>query len=161
MNQDYPDRIFDVLIRRASSNDIQIIVSLMSQGALEGAKNKPIPEPLPEGYSQAFQKIEKDPNQSLMVAETNGEVIGTFQLSFLTYLQGGGQEDCQIESVFIAVKWRGKGIGSHMMKWAIEAAKNRNCRRLQLTTHKKRKNAHRFYERLGFELSHEGAKMQL
>jgi hypothetical protein len=32
---------------------------------------------------------------------------------------------------------------------------------MQLTTHKTRKDAHRFYERLGFDMSHEGMKLTL
>ncbi len=88
-------------------------------------------------------------------------MVGTFQLSFLTYIAGAGRTDCQIESVHVDNAWRSNGIGSQMMSWAIALAKERSCRRLQLTTNKKRKDAHRFYERLGFKLSHEGAKLEL
>ena len=96
-----------------------------------------------------------------MVADISGEVVGTFHLTFLTYLAGAGREDCQIEAVHVDSGWRNHGIGSAMMHWSINAAKERKCRRLQLTTNKKRKDAHRFYQRLGFKLSHEGAKLDL
>lgn len=115
MSEEYPDKCFDVIIRRAVLNDIQTIVTLINQGALEGTKSIPYTAPITEGYYQAFQKIDKDANQCLMVAEIQDEVVGTFQLSFLTYLQGCGQKDCQIESVFIASKWRGQGIGTTMI----------------------------------------------
>jgi GNAT superfamily N-acetyltransferase len=79
----------------------------------------------------------------------------------MTYLSGAGRYDCQIEDVHVDRFWRNRGIGSLMMRWAIEFASARDCRRVQLTTDKRRKDAHRFYERLGFILSHEGAKLML
>ena len=89
-----------------------------------------------------------------MVAEVSGKIVGTFHLTFLIYLAGAGREDCQIEAVHVDAAWRNHGLGTKMMDWAIDAAKRRGCRRLQLTTNKNRKDAHRFYERLGFSLSH-------
>jgi len=161
MANTFTNSSFKALIRRAVSNDIERIVNLMNQGAPEGGKNQSPTNLILNDYYAAFQKIEKDPNQYLMVAEINKEVIGTFQMSFLSYLSGAGQEDCQIENVFIAPEWRAKGVGTQMMNWAINHAKNSNCRRIQLTSNKKRKDAHRFYERLGFQSSHDGFKLQL
>jgi GNAT superfamily N-acetyltransferase len=154
-------RFPDLVIRRARVEDLSSILSLISDGTPEGTPSTIIPDPLPNGYFEAFSRIDSEPNQALMVGELNGEVVGTFQLSFLTYLSGAGREDLQIESVHVAKEHRGKGLGASMMKWAIAAARQKDCRRVQLTTNKKRIDAHRFYENLGFKLSHEGAKMNL
>jgi GNAT superfamily N-acetyltransferase len=45
--------------------------------------------------------------------------------------------------------------------WAIDEARRRGCRLVQLSTNKSRSDAHRFYERLGFVASHEGMKLPL
>lgn len=151
----------DILIRRATRDDVDRIVRMANHGGPEGKPRKNLPEVLPDAYFKAFANIDADPQQLLMVAEHDGVVIGTFQMTYLMYLTAGGPEDCQIESVHITEAWRGHGIGTEMMEWAIDHAKKRGCRRVQLTTNKKRKDAHRFYERLGFQLTHEGAKLEL
>lgn len=151
----------DIHIRRATREDVDRIVRIANNGGPDGKPRADLPEVLPDAYFKAFLSISNDPQQLLMVAEHNGVVIGTFQMTYLTYLTAGGRDDCQIESVHIAEAWRGHGIGTEMMEWAIAQAKEHGCRRVQLTTNKKRKDAHRFYERLGFKLTHEGAKLEL
>jgi len=150
-----------VKIRRATSEDVDRIVRLSNDGGPDGNPKAILPDILPEGYFKAFERISSDPSNALMVAEMDGQIVGTFHLTFLTYLAGSGKDDLQIEAVHVDREWRGKGIGSQMMAWAIATARERGCRRVQLTTNKKRKDAHRFYQRLGFELSHEGAKYLL
>jgi GNAT superfamily N-acetyltransferase len=48
-----------------------------------------------------------------------------------------------------------------MMAWALERARQRGCHLMQLTSHKSREDAHRFYEKLGFTKSHIGMKISL
>ena len=48
-----------------------------------------------------------------------------------------------------------------MMLWAMARARQRGAHLMQLTTHKTRLDAHRFYERLGFKGSHIGMKISL
>lgn len=151
----------DIHIRRATVADVDRIVRLANSGGPDGKARNELPDVLDDAYFAAFQRIDADPQQALMVAEHGGVVIGTFQMTYLTYLAAAGREVCQIESVHIAEAWRGHGIGTEMMEWAIAQAHKRGCRRVQLTTNKKRKDAHRFYERLGFKLTHEGAKLEL
>ena len=153
--------IFDCKIRPATRTDVDAIVRISNDGGPDGKPKAILPSVLPDIYLQAFDRISSDKNQALMVVENEGVVIGTFHMTYLTYLEAAGREDCQIEAVHVAKSWRGRGVGTHMMQWAIAQAKQRDCRRVQLTTNKKRKDAHRFYERLGFKLSHEGAKLEI
>ena len=153
--------ILDVTIRRAERADVEQIVRLANNGGPNDKPRELLPETLSNGYFKAFDRIDRDANQLLMIAEMDGRVVGTFHLTFLTYLAGAGKEDCQVESVHVAAEWRGKGIGKQMMNWAIDTAKRRDCRRVQLTTDKQRHDAHRFYLGLGFAFSHEGAKLSL
>ncbi len=151
----------ELVPRRATSTDVPKIVRLANSGGPDGKPREILSDVLPYYYEEAFQRIEKDPNALLMVVEKDGNIIGTFQINFLTYLAGKGSSDMQIEAVHVDSRFRSLGIGSQMMKWAISEAKKRKCRRIQLTTNKLRKDAHRFYERLGFEASHEGMKLVL
>lgn len=112
-------------------------------------------------YAQAFAAIAADPNQILAVAEAGGEVAGCFQLTFIPGLSRKGQWRGQIEAVRIRRDLRGKGIGREMMNWAIVLCREKGCGLVQLTTDKQRKDAHRFYESLGFTASHEGMKFRL
>ena len=116
--------------------------------------------PLPVDYLNAFEKINSDENQELIVVENEDlEIIGTLQLSFIQYLTYRGGIRAQIEAVRIRNDKRGLGIGKIMFEWAINRAKERKAHLLQLTTDKKRPKAIKFYEKLGFKQSHEGMKM--
>ncbi len=111
-------------------------------------------------YLKAFEKINADENQELMVLESeNHEVIGTFQLSFIQYLSYCGSVRAQIENVMVRKDQRGLGIGKLMFEWAINRAKERYAHVLQLTSDKKRPRAIKFYEDLGFIATHEGMKL--
>lgn len=115
-----------------------------------------------ERYEQAYQIISKDPNQELMVVENDvGEIVGTFHLTFIQYLTHQGSIRVQIESVRVREDHRGKGIGEKMFQWAINRAKEKGARVVQLTSDKKRPDAIRFYEKLGFTASHEGMKLSI
>lgn len=148
-----------IIFRKARSGDVDTIVRLANRGGPEGKPRAALPEVLPAGYRQAFATIDSDPHQALMVVEEGGAIIGTFHMTFITYLAGGGRPDLQIEAIHVAAAYRGRGIGTRMLEWAIAKARAKNCRRVQLTTDKRRRDAHRFYERLGFVFSHEGAKL--
>ena len=76
----------------------------------------------------------------------------------LTY-QGGWR--AQIEGVRIDAGVRAQGLGRALFEWAIARAHERGCHLVQLTTDKRRPDAHRFYESLGFVASHEGMKLTL
>jgi len=97
----------------------------------------------------------------LIVAERAGEVIGTLHLIFLPSVSFQGALRAQVESVRVDKRFQSRGIGSQMMKWTMELAAQRGARVVQLTTHKTRVDAHRFYERLGFRGSHLGMKLSL
>jgi GNAT superfamily N-acetyltransferase len=67
----------------------------------------------------------------------------------------------QIEGVRVAASERGTGMGHVMLEWAVAECRKRRCGLVQLTTDKRRPDAHRFYEALGFQATHEGYKLAL
>jgi GNAT superfamily N-acetyltransferase len=147
--------------RKAVKEDVPFIVQLLANDKL-GSLREDFQNPLPDRYYQAFEKINTDPNQDLIVVENdNTEVVGTLQLSFIQYLTYQGGIRAQIEAVRIREDVRGGGIGQLMMEWAINRAKEINAHLLQLTTDKTRPEAIKFYEKLGFRASHEGMKLSL
>ena len=150
----------EILFRIATKADLASIVRLLANDDL-GSQRERDEDPLPESYYSAYVDINKDPNHELIVAEQSGEVIGTAHLMFLASISYQGNLRAQIESVRIDTRYQSRGIGSQMIKWAIERAKARGAHVVQLTTHKSRKDAHRFYERLGFKGTHLGMKLSL
>ena len=150
----------DVLFRVAARPDLPTIVRLLADDDL-GSQRERNEVPLPASYYSAFEEINRDPNHELIVAEVSGEVIGTLHLMFLPSISYQGGLRAQVESVRIDTQYQGQGIGSQMMKWAIGRAKVRGAHIVQLTTHKSREDAHRFYERLGFKGTHLGMKLSI
>lgn len=117
--------------------------------------------PLPTSYIKAFEAITTDPNNELIVACDGHEVIGVQQITFTPYITHQGGWRATIEGVRTSTSVRGKGVGTKLIKWAIQRAEERGCHLVQLTTDKKRPDALRFYERLGFKATHEGLKLKL
>ena len=150
-----------MIFRQATRNDVQAIVKMLADDEL-GKKRENFQRPLADEYLIAFENINSDGNQELIVVENKKlEVIGTLQLSFIQYLTFRGGIRAQIEAVRVRKDQRGTGLGTEMFEWAIDRAKKRGAHLLQLTTDKKRPDALRFYENLGFKSSHEGMKMHL
>jgi ribosomal protein S18 acetylase RimI-like enzyme len=148
------------VLRRAVADDLPAIVAMLADDTL-GAAREDARLPLAQAYLDAFAAIAADPNQLLAVAELEGAVAGTLQVSFLAGLSQQGAWRGQIEAVRVASGFRGRRLGEAMIAWAVEQCRARGCRMVQLTTHKSRKDAHRFYERLGFKPTHEGFKLAL
>ncbi|MBK6878683.1 MAG: GNAT family N-acetyltransferase [Ignavibacteria bacterium] len=148
-------------IRKAELNDLSQIAKILAGDKL-GRFREEFAEPLPVNYIDAFEKIDANPSQILLVAEgETGQVVGTMQLSFIQYLTYRGGLRAQAEAVFVREDCRGKGVGSRLMKYAIEQSMQRGAHLLQLTTDKQRPEAVKFYEKLGFKASHEGMKLHI
>lgn len=146
--------------RDATADDMLAIVRLLHDD-VNGRLREDVSEPLHPGYAAAFAAIEADANQRLIVAELNGRVVGTMQLSFLPGLSFRGAWRGQIENVRIASDLRGSGLGARMIDWALEQCRVRRCRFAQLMSQNDRVDAHRFYTRLGWKKSHAGFKIDL
>ncbi|MGH3449017.1 MAG: GNAT family N-acetyltransferase [Nocardioidaceae bacterium] len=145
-------------LRRAERTDVAAIVDLIVADQI-GATRDGGADLAP--YRRAFEAINADPAQLLLVAVADERVVGTMQLTVIPGMARRGALRAQIEAVRVATDHRGNGLGGAMMRWAIEEARRRRCALVQLTTDKRRTDAHRFYARLGFTASHEGMKLRL
>ncbi|MDQ3289448.1 MAG: GNAT family N-acetyltransferase [Pseudomonadota bacterium] len=150
----------DLTFRAAERNDLPAIVGMLADDPL-GARRESFSDPLAASYLAAFDAIDVDPNNELVVAVANGEVIGVLQVTFIPCLTYRGGWRALIEGVRVSSNARSSGTGGEMIRWAIERARQRGCLMVQLTTDKTRTDALRFYERLGFVASHHGMKLML
>lgn len=150
----------ELAFRDARADEIAAILELARSGAVEEDAAAPV-DPDHPGYLAAFEAIQADPNHRLIVAERDGEIIGSLQLSFLPGLTRQGMWRGQLENIHVREDQRGAGVGFRMIAWAIERCREKGCGLVQLTSNKKRDRAHKLYRTLGFEPTHEGFKRTL
>lgn len=150
----------DLQFRRAQRADLEAIVAMFADDEL-GRLREDASLPLNQKYTTAFENIDGDDNQYLLVAEQGGELIGFLQITFIPTLSRLGSTRAQVESVRVTSKLRGKGIGTRMMEETIRICRARGCYLIQLTTDIKRQKTRQFYEALGFETTHHGMKLML
>jgi len=146
--------------RQALAADLPFIIALIVEDSVVDSGDA-VAAALDASYRDALAAIDADPNQEMWIVEHEGEPVGCFQLSYLPGLMRRGMWRGQIEVVHVLEARRNLGLGSQMMQWAVERCRQRGCGMVQLTSNKRRLDAHRFYERLGFLKSHEGFKLYL
>ena len=150
----------EIAFRAARADDLATIVGMLVDDSL-GKQRESLDGELPGAYVDAFAEIDRDPNNELLLATLDDAVIGVLQLTFIPYLTYQGSWRLLIEGVRVHESHRGRGVGQAMFEEAIRRARSRRCRIVQLTSDKRRLDAQRFYERLGFVASHEGYKLHL
>lgn len=160
----------ELQIRPATRHDLPAIVELLADDPLGQTRESPS-DPAP--YRAAFEAIDADPHQLLVVAEfaagagddggdgAGRTVAATMQLTFIPGLSRRGAWRAQVEGVRVAAAARGHGLGERLIRWAVDQARARGAALVQLTSDNSRPGAHRFYQRLGFVASHTGFKLDL
>ncbi len=150
----------DLSARLAEEKDLSEIVRLLIKDEL-GATRETLADPLLSSYGHIFQSIREDKNQALWVVTHNESVIATCHLTFIPSLSFKGSWRLNIENIHVDTRFQNQGIGTWMLQKAINLGREKDCNIVQLTTHKKRSRAKIFYEKLGFEATHEGMKLYL
>jgi ribosomal protein S18 acetylase RimI-like enzyme len=146
--------------RQATREDLPEIVRMLADDFL-GSQRERYENPLRESYLKAFEEIQIDKNNELIVAELDGAIVGNLQITFTPSISFQGGKRATVESVRVDEKFRGQGIGRELMLFAIGRAREEKCVSMQLTTNADRTDAHRFYENLGFKGTHLGMKLSL
>lgn len=144
-----------VSIRLARREDVPAMIAMLADDHLGRARER-LEDPLPEVYYEAFERVQREPALTLVVAESEGRVVGCLQLAVLPGISSQGGSRGLLEDVRVAADCRSRGIGEQLVQWAIAEAKSRGCILVELLTHTSRVDAQRFYKRLGFEASHVG-----
>jgi GNAT superfamily N-acetyltransferase len=154
--------VSSLVCRRAARADLPRLLELLADddlGRLREASATAEP-----AYTRAFEAIDTDPNQLLLVgvdSRDGARIVAMLQLTFIPGLSRRGAWRANIESVRVASARRGRGIGAWIIREALLRARERGCAIAQLTSDKRRTEAHRFYGQLGFSASHEGFKLTL
>lgn len=144
----------DVTVRDATVDDAERLVQLLVGGTLRAAEDPSDLAP----YRAAIREMAASSSSVIMVAEVAGSVVGMCQLFWFRHLQERGGLSAEIESMHVDATMRGRGVGAVLLDAAVKRAAALGCYRVQLTSHRSRVDAHRFYERHGFEPSHVGFK---
>ena len=143
--------------REATRADVPVVVALLADDMLgqgrEGTDLAP--------YLAAFDAMQDEGSNRLIVAEKDGRVVACYQLTLISGLSLTAARRAQIEGVRVATDLRGQGLGAALMADAEDRARAAGCLLIQLTTNATRTEAHRFYARLGFTPSHIGFKKTL
>ena len=146
-------------MRPATRDDLPAIVAMYADDRL-GAERETPGDLAP--YEAAFDRLTATRGVSTVhVAERDGQIVGTLQLTIIPSLSHRGGSRAHVEAVRVAAAARSGGIGSAMMEWVIDEARRQECRMVELTSNRTRTDAARFYERLGFVASHTGFKYAL
>lgn len=144
------------MIRTATADDLPELVRLLGQ--LYDASSPASPT---ERHRAAFDDVAADPRQRLLVVEHDGAVIGTAAMVIVPNLGHNGTPYALVENVVVDESARGHGHGEALMRFIIDEARAAGCYKVVLTSRKRRKDAHRFYERLGFDATSEGFRYTL
>ncbi|WP_323007452.1 GNAT family N-acetyltransferase [Pseudorhodobacter sp.] len=143
--------------REALRADVPAIVALLREDALGQSRETAEME----DYFAAFDAMSYEYGNSLIVGETDGRVMATYQLTFITGLSLRASRRAQVESVRVSARLRSEGVGAALMRDAEMRATHAGCTLMQLTSDKTRDEAQRFYERAGYTASHIGYKKRL
>lgn len=128
-------------IRKANSEDINAIISLLDQLGYEGT------EKFMEGK---LLRLINHPDEELVVWEDNSQVIALMSIHFIPQLALEG-DFARISYFSVDHTARSSGIGKLLEEYCTGLAKSRNCDRIEVHCHERRSDAHRFYFRQGYE----------
>ena len=141
--------------RKANRDDVPAVIALLQDDVLGAAREGGV------DYLAAFDAMQAEGNNTLIVAEADGSIVATYQLTFISGLSLRATRRAQLESVRVASDLRGHGLGAQLIADAERRARAAGCRLMQLTMNTSRTDAHRFYVANGFTASHTGFKRDL
>lgn len=144
--------------RAARRNEVPVVVALLVDDILgQGREVQDM-----ERYFAAFDAMAQEGNNRVIVGvDATGEILATYQLTFVTGLSLAAARRAQVESVRVAARRRGQGLGQQMFADVEARARAAGCSLIQLTMNASRADSRRFYQALGFEPSHVGFKKSL
>ena len=102
-----------------------------------------------EDANKVWDTIEKY-NIKYFIAKNEGKIIASCYICIIPNLTYNGKSIGYLENVITDENYRRKGIGKRLMEMAIEYAKEENCYKVVLQSGIKRAEAHKFYEKIGF-----------
>jgi GNAT superfamily N-acetyltransferase len=143
--------------RPATRADVPDVVGLLADDVLGAEREAADLSP----YLAAFDAMQAEGNNILIVGERAGVVVASYQITFISGLSLRATRRALVESVRVAAALRGQGIGADLMKDAETRARAAGCGLIQLTTNRDRARAHAFYAAQDYQPTHIGFKKPL
>ncbi len=145
-----------VTIRPATASDVPRIVELVDGMTITSSALQEGRRPTPQGYLDAFAKIEAAPGITVLVAEETA--IPASEEAFPVTSTAETAQAVGTTAVVVE-RLRGQGIGRQIMEYAIDRARQAGCYKIELTSDNRRPEAHRFYSSLGLEAAATGFRL--
>ena len=144
------------IVREAREADLPRLLELLHQLAeLSSLPDDGIAPP-DAVHRQALVALRSDPRATCLVLDVGDRVEGTLTLYLLPNLSHGARPLALVENVVVDRSLRGHGYGRLLMDHAERLAWQHGCYRVVLTSNNRRTDAHRFYEQIGYDRSHQG-----
>jgi len=137
-------------VREANIDDVTVLTELTKQ------LGYPLSE---EKIRENLQTILNNDNEVIFVMTENDKPIAWIHIFHAIRLESGSF--CELGGLVVDENHRSKGIGKLLIEKAIEWTTNRNVPLLRLRSNVIRKDAHRFYFRLGFKETKEQKVLEI
>jgi GNAT superfamily N-acetyltransferase len=144
------------IIREATADDLPRLVELLFDLSQMGETPQGVLEPVSPRQVAVLAEMQADPRIICWVIEVGGKVAGSLVFYLLPNLSHGARPGAIVENVVVDPAQRGLGLGRLLMEHAEAEARARGCYKISLTSNRRREDAHRFYDGLGYHRSHVG-----
>ena len=140
-NDEWGDALFRVIKRHELSALLDLYRHLRDADA---------PLPADDVLQQVWDDILQDPKMQVLVADLDGNLVASCILAIIPNLTRGARPYGLVENVVTHPAHRRKGIGTRLLRHALQIAWERNCYKVMLLTGSKSEGTLRFYEQAGF-----------
>ena len=142
-------------VRQASESDMPALLVLYAE--LHPAD---VP-PSAQTALDVWRAIQAQAGRTVLVAESEGSVVGTVDCAVLPNLTRGARPFMLVENVVVAAACRRSGVGSALLEAAVSVARQAGCYKVQLLSRVDRHAAHALYESSGFRVVAQGYRLYL
>ena len=141
------------VVRRAAAADLDAVLGLLAQLHPERPGMPAVDE-----ARAVWTEMLAQPERTIVVAEVDGGVCGVADLLVVPNLTHDAHPWSIVENVVVDEPQRGRGIGRALMDAVVRAAREAGAYKVQLLSADGRE-AHAFYETLGFEPRAQGFRL--
>jgi GNAT superfamily N-acetyltransferase len=134
-----------MITRRASAADMNSVLALYRE-------LRPNDPPLPgENAASLWEAVCDSPTSLIVVCELEGHIGATCMLALIANLASAGRPIGFIEHVVTTLSFRRRGLAEACLRFALDEAWRLGCCKVVLLSGAQRPDAHRVYEKVGFD----------
>jgi len=144
-----------IVIRPATEADLPALLALYAE---LHADDPPLP---PEAAASLWRAIASQAGRTVLLATLDERTVGTVDCLVAPNLTRGGRPFMLLENVVVAAAARRGGVGTSLVRAAVDVARAAGCYKVQLLSRADRVTAHAFYESCGFRPTAQGYRTYL